>query len=233
MPGQDGHLFEIVGDQLWLASTPLDYEYMNTRTLTVRATDSEGATYDETLSIDVVNQTIEYLTTADDSNAATFEDTTFVGDVTTLNPGDSLMGSDWSNDSLRLLGYGVYDLSGLAAFSDIENVTVDTTEQDLASPDGGYIGLIMPDLAGMIMHLEFVTIGDTETWVNGVQTSNFYTATGGSGSDAWSSCRDWCKHLPGWRGSSLFGVSRADPWRATIPGRRPDLPGWLSLPTNP
>jgi Ca2+-binding RTX toxin-like protein len=54
-PGGDGAQFAIVGNELRVGTTALDYEAGATRSVTVRTTDAAGAFFDKTLTVNVTN----------------------------------------------------------------------------------------------------------------------------------------------------------------------------------
>jgi Ca2+-binding RTX toxin-like protein len=121
--GPDSSLFTIVGDELRVGNLGLDFEAAATRTVTVRATDSHGAFFDQLFVVHVSDSEEVTLTTAADTLLGSSTNIQLTGNALTLNPGDNLDGGDGS-DSLVLFGGGTFDLNGLAGFANFEGVQV-------------------------------------------------------------------------------------------------------------
>jgi VCBS repeat-containing protein len=127
----DGPLFTIVGNELRVGATPLDYEAAATRTVIVRAADraSPGLFVERTFTIEVQNRAEVTLTTGADVIAASAVDTQFLATALTLNSNDNLdAGAGF--DSLVLTTDSVsedpesFDLNALAGFSGFEEIRV-------------------------------------------------------------------------------------------------------------
>ena len=70
----------------------LDFESAATRTVTVRATDSQGVFVDQTFVIDVIDSEEVTLTTGADTLAPSAANTQVIGNALTLNAVDDLDG---------------------------------------------------------------------------------------------------------------------------------------------
>ncbi|HEX8302688.1 Ig-like domain-containing protein [Sphingomonas sp.] len=120
-PGLDGALFTIVGNELRVGGTGLDYEQATTRQVTVRATDAAGSFYDRVFTIQVLDSNEITLTTGSDvANAGATNDQVLANSLT-LNTGDQIT-TGGGTDELLLFGGGAFNLSTLAAYSGIETV---------------------------------------------------------------------------------------------------------------
>jgi hypothetical protein len=121
LPGADGALFTISGNELRVGGTGLDFEASPTRTVTVRATDFAGSFVERTFVVDVLDRAEVTLTSGTDIIPASVNNTQFIGNAATLNSTDNLDGGT-GTDSLVLYGSGTFDLNTLAGYSDIEQV---------------------------------------------------------------------------------------------------------------
>jgi VCBS repeat-containing protein len=120
-PGLDGALFTIVGDELRVGGTGLDYEQATTRQVTIRASDSGGNFFDRTFTIQIADSNEFTLTTANDTFAAGATNDQVLANSLTMNPGDQI-DSGGGADELLLFGSGAFNLSTLASYSGIETV---------------------------------------------------------------------------------------------------------------
>ena len=120
-PGLDGALFTIVGDELRVGGTGLDYEQAASRQVTVRATDPLGNFFDRTFTIQIADSNEFTLTTANDNFTAGDTNDQVLANSLSLNPGDQI-NSGGGADELLLFGNGAFNLSTLASYSGIETV---------------------------------------------------------------------------------------------------------------
>jgi hypothetical protein len=118
-PGFDAALFTISANELRVGSAGLDFEAAPARTVTIRATDSTGAFFEETFTIDVIDRAEVTLTVGTDIIAPSADNTQFIGTAPTLNATDNL-DSGPGTDSLVLYGSGTFDLNSLAGYSGFE-----------------------------------------------------------------------------------------------------------------
>nr|WP_254444637.1 VCBS domain-containing protein [Ruegeria arenilitoris] len=171
LPGTDYSLFQIVGNELRVGPTPLDYETSATRTVTVRATDPSGEFVDTTFVISVIDSTEATLTTGTDTFAPDVAGTQIIGNAQTLNPTDVLDVGD-GNDSLVLFGGGTYDLQGMQ-ISGLEELRVVNFINSAVT--------IQTDTTSAFDEIILGTVGTTSTYLNG--TTELGSFSGGDGSD--------------------------------------------------
>src|SRR5262249_46078205 len=94
-----------------------------TRSVVMRATDSQGDFVEQTFILNVLDSEEFTLTTGSDMLAASAANTQVRGNALTFNAGDDLDGGD-GFDSLVLFGGGTFDLNSLANFAGFEEVRV-------------------------------------------------------------------------------------------------------------
>ncbi len=171
LSGADAALFTIVGDELRVGASGLDYETSPTRTVNVRATDPYGQSFDTTITVNVFDSEEITLTTALDTVVASASNVQVLGNANTLNGVDVLDGGA-GFDSLVLYGTGTYDLNSVATYDGFEEVVmVNLTNTDVT--------LTLKD--GSSTDVTLVTVGETFTNVN--STTSVGTLIGGDGSD--------------------------------------------------
>ena len=117
-PGGNAAAFAISGNQLLLGAAAADYEVMPELTVTVRATDAQGAFFDRIFTISVLDSAETTLGTSNDTVLPGPENTQVLANQQTLNPGDSL-DAGGGHDELVLYGTGVFNLNNLAQFVEL------------------------------------------------------------------------------------------------------------------
>ncbi|WP_108463697.1 VCBS domain-containing protein [Devosia indica] len=121
LPGGDSNAFVIVGNELRVGATALDYETKPTYSLTIRATDQYGAHVDHVFQLEVVDSDEQTLTTGTDVITPGAGNTQVLGNAQTLNANDNLDGGG-GIDELVLYGSGTFDLNSLAGFANFEGI---------------------------------------------------------------------------------------------------------------
>ena len=93
-PGANAELFTIVGNELRVGSSGLDYEGSATRFIVVRAIDGAGSFTEQTFAIDVLDGEEWVLSSGLDTIPPSDADARVTGTATTLNSNDILEGGD-------------------------------------------------------------------------------------------------------------------------------------------
>ena len=120
-PGLDGALFTIVGNELRVGGSGLDYEQAASRQLTIRATDAAGTFVDRTITVQVLDSNEITLTTANDIVGLGATNDQVLGNSLTLNAADQIA-TGGGSDELLLFGSGAFNLASLASYSGVETV---------------------------------------------------------------------------------------------------------------
>ena len=120
-PGANAGLFTIVGNELRVGSSGLDYEASATRFVIVRAIDGAGGFTEQTFAIDVLDGEEWVLSSGQDTIPPSDANAQVIGTATTLNSNDILEGGD-GRDSLVLFGAGTFNLNNITSFTNFEEV---------------------------------------------------------------------------------------------------------------
>ena len=120
-PGANAGLFTIVGNELRVGSSGLDYEAGATRFVIVRAIDGAGGFTEQTFAIDVLDGEEWVLSSGQDTIPPSDANAQVIGTATTLNSNDILEGGD-GRDSLVLFGAGTFNLNNITSFTNFEEV---------------------------------------------------------------------------------------------------------------
>ncbi len=131
-PGLDGSLFTIVGNELRIGGTGLDYEQATTRQVIVRATDAAGSFFERTFTIQVSDSNEFTLTTGNDAVSFGNTNDQVLGNSLTLNAGDSIV-TGAGADELLLFGSGTFNLNTVAAYSGVETVRLINLTTNMAT----------------------------------------------------------------------------------------------------
>ncbi|MCX7248251.1 MAG: VCBS domain-containing protein, partial [Burkholderiales bacterium] len=180
--GFDGAVFVISGDELRVGSAGLDYEASPTRTVTVRATDNNGAFVDSDFAINVVDRAEATLTTGTDIVAASIDNTQILGFAATLNPADSLDGGA-GTDSLVLYGSGTFNLRTLAGYAGMEQVQLVNftgTQAELYLRDNTTTEVTSIGSGATLVHLQGTALASN--LIGGDGSNVYYFETAGSAS---------------------------------------------------
>jgi VCBS repeat-containing protein len=183
-PGLDASLFTVVGNELRVGGTGLDYEQATTRQVTVRATDAAGSFFDRTFTIQVLDSNEFTLTTANDAFTSGSTNDQVLANSLTLNAGDKIA-TDGGADELLLFGSGSFNLGSLDTYSGVEtvrliNLTTGTAtlvlrggvQNDVLASGTGNTNVTLNDLAGVFTGSDGQDVVSLGTGTATVNTGN-------------------------------------------------------------
>ena len=194
-PGLDGSLFTIVGNELRVGGSGLDYEQAATRQVTIRVTDSGGAFFDRTFTVQVTDSNEFTLTSGNDVFTSGATNDQVLANSLTLNAGDQIATGSGA-DELLLFGGGTFNLGALAGYSGVEtvrliNLTANTASlslkagvaNDVIVSGSGNTNITLNDQASTVTGgdgQDSVTLGSGTSIVNTGNNNDTVSQLGGS-----------------------------------------------------